>query len=196
MKYSFVIHKRLIGLNEIWKDVKNYEGLYQVSNLGRVRSLDVRTYQKNKFGKFQYVLHKGKILKIQKQRNGYFTIDLHMNGKFERKTIHRLVAETFISNPNNYQYINHKDSNTSNNRVDNLEWCTQKYNIKYAYDFGNKIPPNMRSVNQIDENGKITATFISIQEAERKTSIKSANISKCCRKLRNKAGGYQWAYTE
>ena len=196
MKYSFVIHKRLIGLNEIWKDVKNYEGLYQVSNLGRVRSLDVRTYQKNKFGKFKYVLHKGKILKIQKQRNGYFTIDLHMNGKFERKIIHRLVAETFISNPNNYQYINHKDSNTSNNRVDNLEWCTQKYNIKYAYDFGNKIPPNMRSVNQIDENGKITATFISIQEAERKTSIKSANISKCCRKLRNKAGGYQWAYTE
>lgn len=196
MKYKFEIDKRLAGANEIWKDIKNYEGLYQVSNLGRVRSLDVRTYQKNKFGKFQYVLHKGKILKLQKQRNGYFTIDLHINGKFERKIIHRLVADAFIPNINNYQYINHKDSDISNNTVENLEWCTQKYNIKYAYDFGNKIPPNMRSVNQIDDNGKIIETFISMQEAERKTNIRSANISKCCRKIRSRAGGYKWAYTE
>ena len=167
---------------EIWKDIKGYKDLYQISNLGRIKSL--------------YALHNGKILKPQKQKNGYFTIDLHRNGKFKRKTIHKLVAEAFIPNVNNYKYINHKDSDISNNKADNLEWCTQKYNIKYAYDFGNKIPPHMKSVNQIDINGKVIATFISIQEAGRKTNIKSANISKCCRNLRNKAGGYQWAYTK
>lgn len=192
MKYRFEINKRLA---ELWKDIKGYEGIYQVSNLGRVRSLDKKTYQKNKFGKFQHVLHKGRILNIQKQRNGYLTIDLHKNGKFERKTIHKLVADTFIPNINNYKYINHKDSNISNNKANNLEWCTQSYNIKYAYDHGNKIPPNMKKVNQIN-NGTIINTFISIQEAERRTNIKSANISKCCRKLRNKAGGYQWEYTK
>ena len=196
MKYRFEIDKRLIGLNEIWKDIEGYEGLYQISNLGRIRSLDVRTYQRNKFGKFQYVLHKGKVLKAQKQRNGYLTIDLHRKGQFKRQTIHRLVAEAFIPNNDNNKYINHKDNDILNNKVSNLEWCTQKYNIKYAYDYGNKIPPNMRSINQIDNNGNIIATFISMQEAERKTNIRSANISKCCRKLRSRAGGYKWEYTE
>lgn len=193
-KYRFEIDKRLIGLNEEWRDIKDFEGLYQISSLGRVRSLDKKVLQKNKFNKTQYVPYKGKILKPQKQINGYETIDLHKQGKFVRKLIHRLVAETFIPNLNNLSYINHKDNNISNNHVDNLEWCTQSYNIQYAYDNGNKIPPNMRKVQQMNDKGETQATFISIQEAERKTNIKASNISKCCRGLRNKAGGYKWQY--
>lgn len=163
---------RLSSLNEKWKDVKGYEGIYQVSNLGRVKSLDRKVYQKNKNNKFQYVTYKGKMLKLQKQKNGYLIIDLHSN-----------------------KYINHKDSNPQNNRIDNLEWCTQSYNVKYAYKNGNKIAPNMKKINQI-KNGKIINTYISMTDAERKTGIKSANISKCCRNIRNYAGGFQWEYSE
>lgn len=196
MIYKFEIPKRLIGLNEEWKDIKSYEGLYQISNLGRVKSLDKKIFQKNKYGKFQIVPYKGQILKVQKQKNGYLIIDLHKNNKIKKKLVHRLVAEAFIPNPNNDLYINHKDNNPQNNKVDNLEWCTQKYNIKYAYNLGNKKPPHMRSVQQVKDNGEIIATFISMQEAERQTKIKATNISKCCRKIRNKAGGYKWQYTQ
>lgn len=195
MKYKFEINRRLPSFNEEWKDIKNYEGLYQVSNLGNVRSLDRKIKQKNKNGEFQYVTYKGKILKIQKQKNGYLTIDLHKRNKFKRKLIHKLVAEMFIPNPNNYKCVNHKDSNIQNNRMDNLEWCTQSYNIKYAYDLGNKIPPHMKAIKQI-KDGKTVNIFKSIALAERQTNIKGANISKCCRKLRNYAGGYQWQYIE
>lgn len=186
---------RLPSLNEKWKDVKGYEGIYQVSNLGRVKSLDRKVYQKNKSNKFQYVTYKGKILKSQKQRNGYLIIDLHRNNKTKRKLVHILVAETWIPNLNSNKYINHKDSNPQNNRIDNLEWCTQSYNVKYAYKNGNKIAPNMKKTNQI-KNGKIINTYISMTDAERKTGIKSANISKCCRNIRKHAGGFQWEYSE
>lgn len=195
MKYSFEINRKLPSFNEEWKDIKKFEGLYQISNFGRVKSLDRKIYQKNKNGKFQYVTYRGRILKVQKQKNGYLTIDLHRDNKFERKLIHKLVAEMFISNPNNYKYINHKDSNIQNNKVNNLEWCTQSYNIKYAYDLGNKIPPNMRAIKQI-KDGKIVNIFKSISLAERQTNIKGANISKCCRNIRKNAGGYQWEYIE
>lgn len=169
-------------------------GSYQVSNLGRVKSLDKVVCQKNKSKNMQYVKYRGKILKLQKQKNGYLTVDLHDNGSFKRKTIHSLVAENFLKNDRNLKYINHKDNNKENNRVENLEWCTQSYNIKYAYNFGKKKPPHMKSINQI-KNGIILNTYISITDAERKTGIKSSNISKCCRNIRKYAGGYQWKYT-
>lgn len=180
---------------EIWKDIKDYEGLYQVSNLGNVRSLDKIIYQKNKMGKNQKHIYKGKVLIGSKNNNGYRTISLYDGKRKNTRLLHRMVAEAFIPNPNQYNYINHKDNNPLNNNVNNLEWCTQNYNIKYAYEKGNKIPPNMRRVNQI-KNGYILKTFISISNAERLTGIKGANISKCCRKLRNFAGGYQWEYAK
>lgn len=169
-------------------------GIYQVSNLGRIKSLDKVIYQKNKNGNMQNVKYKGRILKPQKQKNGYLTVDLHNNGGFKRKTIHSLVAESFLENDKNLKYINHKDNNKENNKSENLEWCTQSYNIKYAYDFGKKKPPHMKSINQM-KNGVILNTYISIMDAERQTGIKSSNISKCCRNIRNYAGGYQWKYT-
>lgn len=180
---------------EIWKDIKGFEGLYQVSTLGRVQRLQRDLVQKHYSGGLSHYHFKEKIIKPLKNTNRYLYINLTKGRKNYKKNIHRLVAEAFIDNPNNYKYINHKDSNTQNNCVDNLEWCTQSYNIKYAYDNGNKIPPHMQKVNQI-QYSRVINTFISMQDAERQTGIKATNISKCCRKLRNHAGGYQWEYAE
>jgi hypothetical protein len=109
-------------MQETWKDIKNYEGLYQISTLGRIKSFPRKGTYKN-----------AKILKPYKDGgNYYYVIGLHKNGKRKYKAIHRLVAETFIPNPNNYPLVNHKDENKLNNCVDNLEWCTHKYNSNYG----------------------------------------------------------------
>lgn len=145
---------------EIWKDIKGYGGSYQVSNLGRVRS--VTRMVDCKCGKRTT---KGKVLKLFKTRNDYFCVDLRKNQKHKSMFAHRLVAENFIDNPYNYSIINHKDSNPENNTADNLEWCTQSYNVKYAYINGNakptdgcfkkgNIPHNLRKVAQYDKKRK------------------------------------------
>ena len=109
---------------EIWKDIIGYEGLYQVSSYGRVRSLD-RYDSRNCF-------RKKRILKLCANRLGYLKVGLWSNGKVKHHLVHRLVAEAFIPNPNNLPIINHIDENPSNNNVDNLEWCTAKYNMNYG----------------------------------------------------------------
>lgn len=169
-------------------------GLYQVSNMGKVRSLDRIVYQKNKFGKIQKHIYKGRELKSQIQRNGYEVVNLYKNKEMTKKLVHRLVAIAFLDTQNNKDYINHKDNNRTNNKLENLEWCTQSDNLYYAYTYGNKIAPHMRKIIQIDYDGKILNAFESIQSAERITGIKASNISKCCRKLRSKAGGFKWKY--
>lgn len=112
---------------EIWKDIKGYKGYYQVSNLGRVKSLD--RYSIDRRGGKHFL--KGIILTPYLCK-GYLRICLHVNGKQKQLAVHRLVAEAFIPNPNNYPQINHKDENKTNNTVDNLEWCTAKYNNNYG----------------------------------------------------------------
>ena len=104
-------------MEEIWKDIQGYEGLYRVSNLGRVKSF-----------------HKAKehILSPGKDKDGYFQVQLYKNGINKMRKVHRLVAQAFISNPNNLPQINHKDENKQNNNVDNLEWCTNEYNHNYG----------------------------------------------------------------
>lgn len=122
-------------MQEIWKDIKNYEGIYQVSNLGRVRSLTrkVKTF-------YGFRTTKGQLLKPLKTNRNYFRVDLKQNQKDKYVSIHRLVAEAFIPNPNNYPVINHIDGDTSNNKANNLEWCTQSHNIKEAYRVGRAKP--------------------------------------------------------
>ena len=113
---------------EEWRPIEGYEGLYEVSNTGRVRSLDM--YVKSRYG--NYRLHKGKVLSPAKDTNGYLTVILSCNGKHNSIRVHRLVAKTFISNPDNLIEVNHKDEDKTNNSVENLEWCDRKYNINYG----------------------------------------------------------------
>ena len=107
---------------EEWRPVVRYEGLYEVSNTGQVRSLD----------RFYYRLHKGKVLSPTKDRYGYLTVTLNCNGKSKTIKIHRLVAQAFLPNPDNLPQVNHKDEDKTNNNVTNLEWCTAKYNVNFG----------------------------------------------------------------
>lgn len=109
---------------EIWRPIEGYEGLYEVSSYGRVRSLD-RYDRMNHF-------RKGRIMKQSYNGNGYLTVDLCLNGKVKKYLGHRLVAQVFIKNPCNLPQINHIDEDKSNNRVENLEWCDAKYNTNYG----------------------------------------------------------------
>ena len=118
-------------MGEEWKDIKGYEGQYQVSNFGNVRSLD------------RYVIHmgnkmfcKGKNIKLTKSNGGYMVFHFSINGKMKALNVHRLVAEAFIDNPDNKPCVNHLDCNRTNNRIDNLEWCTHSENIKYSFKYG------------------------------------------------------------
>ena len=112
---------------EEWKDVEGYEGKYQVSNLGKIKSLI--------FSNRQATFEQEKILKPQKNRN-YLQVSLSKNNKIKIINIHRLVAKAFIPNPNNFPQVNHKDGNKMNNNANNLEWCTCSQNIQHAYNNG------------------------------------------------------------
>lgn len=116
-------------MTEIWKPVKGYLGFYEISNLGRIKSL------KDNLGRDREL-----ILKPQKRKDGYFIIDIKRSTKF----LHRLVAEAFIPNPENKPQVNHKDSNRGNNRFDNLEWVTASENMRHAYEYGNRKPTRHR----------------------------------------------------
>ena len=115
-------------IEEIWKPIEGYEGLYEVSSYGRVRSLD--RYVKTCYE--AYKLHKGKILSPAKDKNGYLKVHLCCNGKHNIIRVHRLVCKAFIPNPDNLPEVNHKDEDKTNNSVDNLEWCDRSYNISYG----------------------------------------------------------------
>lgn len=123
-------------MQEIWKDVKGYEGLYQVSNLGRVKSIQYFNHKNNK------AYTRNRLLKPIINEKGYARVDLFKNKKSKRVRIHRLVAETFIPNMYNLPEINHIDGNKQNNCIDNLEWCTHKHNMKEAYKLGLVLPPS------------------------------------------------------
>mgnify|MGYP004457772299 CR=1 FL=1 len=190
-------------MEEIWKDIKGYEGEYQVSSLGRVRSLDRYKYQKGRYGMMKR-FYKGKILKADKDKDGYFIIKLRH--KFFYK-IHRLVAQTFLENLENKHTVNHKDGNKQNNAIDNLEWATEKENTQHAYKTGlikphmigkkGKLSNNFKIRVQIDKNnGKIINEYSGAAEAERETGVNAQNISDCCNGKRKTAGGYIWRYKE
>ena len=159
-------------MNEEWRDIKGYEGKYQVSNLGRVKSL-----------KDKYNNYREKILKPGNYR-GYLYVNLCKEGKSKRFHVHRLVAIHFISNSNTYPQVNHKDENPSNNRVDNLEWCTTKYNINYGTHNKGFKNPKAHKVQCIT-TGKV---FNCIQEASEYYYINRNCITACC-VGRQKTGG-------
>lgn len=114
---------------EKWKPVKGYEGFYEVSDEGRVRSLD-RYTRNSRNGNFTRFV-KGRVKK-QSNRGGYLCVTLNRDGKYKTVLVHRLVALAFLDNPSHLPQVNHKDENKRNNRVDNLEWCTAEYNVCYG----------------------------------------------------------------
>lgn len=175
-------------MEEIWKDIKEYEGLYQVSNLGRVKSFIGWT------GKKYY--YREKILKPQPNSNGYLRVVLKKNDNSKTYFVHRLVAETFIPNPNNYSVVNHKDENIKNNCADNLEWCTFKYNINYGTLRERQAKKCGKKILQIDKNGNLVKCWDSIREAGRTLGLHAGTISKCCNKniYCKTCGGYIWRF--
>lgn len=132
---------------EIWKDIKGYEGLYQVSNLGRIKSLERTIEVKTKHSTCRTI--KERILKPEKCKSTqYLYVNLNKFGNVKHCTVHRLVAEAFIPNPDNLPQINHLDENRSNNCADNLEWCTNKHNCNYG-----KHNYNMSKIKKIQNKG-------------------------------------------
>ena len=177
-------------MEEIWRDIKGYEGKYQVSNLGRVKSL----YYKCKMG----YNGKSKLLGIYKNRNndyGYYFTPLNKNGKHKNFFIHRLVAEAFIPNPNNLPCVNHIDEDKSNNKVDNLEWCSYKYNVNYGTCKTRSMLKRSKPVIQYTKEGEFVKEWRSIKEAE--TSIGKRNGIFACLSGKSKtAGGFVWKRKE
>lgn len=133
--------------NEVWKDIRGYEGLYQVSNLGRVKSLSKNVKGRNYKEIIKAPSYGGK---------GYYRLSLCKNGKNKYFYIHRLVAQAFISNPNNYPCVNHIDCNIYNNNFDNLEWCTYKYNNNHGkHELKRKITSLIVEIKKYDNDEKI-----------------------------------------
>lgn len=175
-------------MEETWKDVKGYEGKYEISNFGRIKSYAQKS--------------NGRIMDGYIDKKGYKTIHLYdkpQHGKWYK--IHRLVASAFIDNPDNLPQVNHKDEDKANNRVDNLEWCTNDYNGHYgtrakrAAESNRCCETTSKKVYSIDEDGNVEY-FDSTCEAERQTGICHANI---CRTLKGKtkhAGGREWYYVD
>lgn len=184
-------------MEEVWKDIKDYEGYYQVSNLGRVRSLD-RVISRN--GK--NTLLKGQLLTIRLAKCGYLYCGLSKNGKHTLFRVHRLVAEAFIPNPNNLPQVNHKSEDKADNSVDNLEWCDAKYNCNYGERTKKCAAHNLNHPNKskwvikLSKDNEILHFYPSTMEAHRQTGISRTAIMKCCLGKPNykTAGGYIWKY--
>ena len=177
-------------MKEIWKDVKEYEGLYQISNFGRVKSL--KRYV-NTNGNSKRLVNE-KILKQTIDNTGYYVVSLWKNNQHLRAHIHRLVAENFIVNKNNKPYVNHIDGNKLNNNIKNLEWCTPRENNVHAYKYG--LNPSRKKVNQYDLKGNFIKTWNSIKEAN--IFYKTSHISECCnnKSNRNITKGFLWKYAD
>ena len=188
---------------EIWKDIKGYEGLYQVSNFGRVKS-------------FNYLHHKGltRILKTSysKSEDRYPNVILTKDGKQKTLLVHRLVAETFLPNPNNLPCVNHKDETRTNNfagtpendyKDGNLEWCTHEYNINYGSckkRIGEKNKERntngklSKPILQYTKDGVLVREWLSMMEIQRQLGYRTSSICACCQGLYKQSHGFIWRY--
>lgn len=186
-------------MQEVWKDIEGFKGIYQISNLCRLKSI-----KKNV---------DGKVLSNTNKKGGYFSVILTKGEKVKSTKMHRLVAEAFIPNPDNLSQVHHKDGNKQNNCVDNLEWIntkehcliTQQQNpntINGLVNYNKFIRP--KTVQQYSLNGEFLAEYNSCTEAHLKTGVCARNIHQVASKtpfnqkgsVRKQAGGYIWKYKE
>ena len=173
---------------EVWADIQGYEGLYQISSFGSIKSL--ARYRKNNGGSKAFV--KERILKQSKNNKGYSTIQLCKNGIAKPYSVHRLVAIAFVPNPNNLPEVNHKDEDKNNNNFNNLEWVTTKDNINYGTHNKRSAMTRSYKVQAFNDKEELIMEFDSMCEAERQTGINEQNISRCCANKSKHAGGYVW----
>lgn len=202
-------------MEEIWKDIPDYEGLYQISNLGRVKSLERKL--KNFYNCYY---HKEQILKLcVNKKTGYVYVCLNKNNKGKVMVVHKLIAETFLnkqefkSMPDEDRTlinlddleVNHKDENKQNNNVNNLEWCTHLYNVNYgtrnsklynrtSFKKGHK-PKTCKKVEKYSFDGELLGTYYSIREAGRKNNFSASSIYNCC-EGKIKCRNYVWKYAD
>lgn len=190
-------------MKEEWKPVVGYEGLYEASNFGRVKSLD--RYRRNNRGAY---MRRGQILKLalrkvgKKGRYKCYSINLSRPGVCKTYRVHRLVAVAFIPNPNNLPEVNHKDENPRNNHVSNLEWCTHRYNMQYG-TWAEKLSKKLlkhnhrsRAVARIDNNGRIIRVFNSVRGAARSLKCCYMGILQVCYGNQTHHHGMKFRYLE
>lgn len=181
---------------EEWKPIVGYEGLYLVSSLGRIRSLDRRVRTKGG----AMVVRKGRLLKQIVNIDGYLTVMLCKNGSQRIWRVHRIVAIAFLPNPCGYNIVNHKDRNPSNNAVSNLEWCDIAYNVTYdgarkrSSETRYKNKKSFKQVAQYDMSDNLVAIYDSTASAARLTGCHQGAISNNCIGRTKSAGGFRWKY--
>lgn len=176
MKFHFMNSKGVINLEEVWKDIEGYEGLYQVSSWGRVRSV------------FRYY----KILRGLKTTNGYLRVALCKNGKTKFHSVHRVVAQAFIPNPQNKPQVNHIDENKDNNHVENLEWCTAKENTNHGTHNLRVSKTKSKPIICIETGIEYYGTC----ECARQMGLHQSVITHVLKGKRKTTGGYTFKYKE
>lgn len=173
---------------EEWRAIPEYEGIYEVSNFGNVRSLP--RYKRGNFDSKVFI--EGKAIKQVKNNRGYYIVQLSKNNKVKNFSVHRLVATAFIPNPNSFPQINHKDEDKTNNRASNLEWTTLKRNINYGTRNKRMALTKGKNVKAFDDDGNFIMGFCSMAVAEKITGINQGDISRCTLGKTEHAGGYVW----
>ena len=179
----------VIDIEEIWRDIEGFKGYYQVSNFGKIKSLFRYVRVKNGFRSVPE-----KILKPKIDKDGYLRVVLQTDRKSKYLLVHRIVADAFIENPNNFPHINHKNENKSDNRVENLEWCSEQYNCNYGNRNKKLSESKYKAINQYSLNGNFIREWESGVRIEKETGFNHKNISACCRGVRKTAYGYIWKF--
>lgn len=182
-------------MEEVWRDVKGYEELYQVSNLGRVKSL-ARKSKRNTF--------KEKMLKQRLSAYGYLVLALYKNNIQRKFAVHQLVAAAFIENPNSKPTVNHIDENKTNNHAENLEWATYKENANHGtrnerIKITNRANPDRcakqrKPVDQYDINGNLMNTWSCAAAVSKFFNVDRSEITQCCKGKRKQCKNYFWKY--
>ena len=206
-------------MKEEWRPLVGYEGLYEVSNMGRVKSLErtvwnekeiwkpiegyenlyevsnlgrIKSLERMKWNGRGYQKIPERIIKPQKNSKGYLQLQLSKDGKAKGYLVHQLVATAFCENPHGFKEVNHIDEDKTNNNADNLEWCSRSYNCNYGTR-NQKLSKPVLGINKI--NGLILE-FPSAMEASRQTGIDQGNITQCCKGKYKSMGGFYWYYAD